>query len=278
MREGVFDITFRVFTHGRWPWSEFNVMSQPPSSNNFDIQFTLSIPYEASHQYDLTGDFMTHIHQDLTYDEIQELASEIMSKFQALLRDHSSNHQFPPLIVNIHVFSATPPTNSDLLEEILDERVVEDSLEEIVVDRVVEESMQQVYMVPATEKAVASLEKVEVISGEVKAAERCSICMEDFEKDDDDISRMPYLDIIERVTEESMQHRNTVPATEKAMASLEKVKVFNGETCSICLENFEEEEEVSRMPCQHIYHENCIVAWLKTSHMCPLCRFKMLMT
>nr|CAB3459369.1 unnamed protein product [Digitaria exilis] len=44
----------------------------------------------------------------------------------------------------------------------------------------------------------------------------------------------------------------------------------------ICLEDFEDGEEVSVMPCSggHGFHTDCIVEWLgQYSNMCPLCRY-----
>lgn len=87
-------------------------------------------------------------------------------------------------------------------------------------------------------------------------------------------------DMIDVIVEQSMQQVATIPTSKEAIASLKKLKgssdnVKNNERCSICLESFEEDDDVSRMPCDHIYHENCIVKWLKTNHTCPLCRFQM---
>jgi hypothetical protein len=45
------------------------------------------------------------------------------------------------------------------------------------------------------------------------------------------------------------------------------------ESCSICFENFKENEIVNITKCIHIYHENCINEWLKRNKTCPLCRF-----
>ncbi|RVW35586.1 Polynucleotide 5'-hydroxyl-kinase NOL9 [Vitis vinifera] len=70
----------------------------------------------------------------------------------------------------------------------------------------------------------------------------------------------------------------SVPATRASIEALEKIKfedVNSTDKCIICLEEFATELEVSRMPCSHVYHKDCIIEWLERSHMCPLCRFKM---
>ncbi|PMD36988.1 hypothetical protein L207DRAFT_636866 [Hyaloscypha variabilis F] len=44
-------------------------------------------------------------------------------------------------------------------------------------------------------------------------------------------------------------------------------------TCSICTEDFIENEKVRILPCQHIYHPHCIDPWvLQMAGTCPLCR------
>ncbi|GMI99683.1 hypothetical protein HRI_003637600 [Hibiscus trionum] len=45
--------------------------------------------------------------------------------------------------------------------------------------------------------------------------------------------------------------------------------------CTVCLDEFSDGDEVASMPCNHVYHYNCIVEWLETSHLCPLCRYQM---
>ncbi|XP_017477719.1 PREDICTED: E3 ubiquitin-protein ligase RNF126-B [Rhagoletis zephyria] len=42
--------------------------------------------------------------------------------------------------------------------------------------------------------------------------------------------------------------------------------------CSVCWEDFRMDEIVRRLPCTHIYHENCIVPWLDLHGTCPICR------
>ena len=44
------------------------------------------------------------------------------------------------------------------------------------------------------------------------------------------------------------------------------------ESCSICLMQFEINDEILKTKCNHSYHKICIVTWLKTNVKCPLCR------
>ena len=44
--------------------------------------------------------------------------------------------------------------------------------------------------------------------------------------------------------------------------------------CSICLANFKKGEESIILPCIHIFHSECIGAWVKKNHTCPICKYK----
>ncbi|XP_057810059.1 receptor homology region, transmembrane domain- and RING domain-containing protein 4-like [Salvia miltiorrhiza] len=62
-----------------------------------------------------------------------------------------------------------------------------------------------------------------------------------------------------------------VPAADSSFPLLEKCEAEE-RCCCICL------EEVGgglRMPCSHVFHDGCIIKWLRTSHYCPLCRYQM---
>eukprot|EP01040_Poterioochromonas_malhamensis_P000555 gene555-594_t len=52
-----------------------------------------------------------------------------------------------------------------------------------------------------------------------------------------------------------------------------KIKV-GGEVkeCPICVENFECGEDIYKLPCRHIYHQNCLSRWVQSHPNCPLCR------
>lgn len=55
-------------------------------------------------------------------------------------------------------------------------------------------------------------------------------------------------------------------------------KYFNNDskdTCPICIETMEigeGQEELASMGCEHTYHKDCIVEWLKINRTCPICR------
>ncbi|KAL6123852.1 hypothetical protein ACLB2K_076369 [Fragaria x ananassa] len=68
------------------------------------------------------------------------------------------------------------------------------------------------------------------------------------------------------------------PATQSAIDALEKVRldaatVAETPMCAICQEFAV--EDVTRMPCLHYYHGDCILQWLHVSHLCPMCRYPM---
>jgi hypothetical protein len=47
--------------------------------------------------------------------------------------------------------------------------------------------------------------------------------------------------------------------------------------CSICLDDLLHGDHVRRLPCNHVYHSNCIAKWLVERHStCPLCKFDLM--
>jgi len=44
------------------------------------------------------------------------------------------------------------------------------------------------------------------------------------------------------------------------------------EKCTVCLCEYEDKEEVRRLPCMHLFHLPCIDQWLSTNKRCPICR------
>nr|KYP66553.1 RING finger protein 115 family [Cajanus cajan] len=72
--------------------------------------------------------------------------------------------------------------------------------------------------------------------------------------------------------EESVQ--GMIPASNEVIQrSLKKSKVTTqGECCPICKE-LNVDDECYMMPCDHVFHLQCIVSWLQINHVCPVCRY-----
>lgn len=62
-----------------------------------------------------------------------------------------------------------------------------------------------------------------------------------------------------------------VNLSEEQIQKLEKRQGFVG-TCGTCLENYSEKDEVIHLKCEHNFHSECIIPWLKRSVKCPNCR------
>lgn len=92
----------------------------------------------------------------------------------------------------------------------------------------------------------------------------------------------------ESVIEESFEDQPTLKKTDniinissqKFKALSKKLKSDNKE-CSICLNDFEKNDDVSITTCKHIFHNTCITEWGKykmsdeeTKTECPICRTK----
>ncbi|GMY33285.1 E3 ubiquitin-protein ligase MPSR1-like [Fagus crenata] len=74
-----------------------------------------------------------------------------------------------------------------------------------------------------------------------------------------------------------LRQSNTIPATQSSIQALHKftLQQHSVEECIICMEEFLVGSVLIRMPCSHVFHGDCIVKWLETSHLCPLCRHSM---
>jgi hypothetical protein len=46
-------------------------------------------------------------------------------------------------------------------------------------------------------------------------------------------------------------------------------------TCGVCCERLVDGVVVTRLPCGHVYHLNCVIPWLSKKCTCPECRYEM---
>lgn len=70
------------------------------------------------------------------------------------------------------------------------------------------------------------------------------------------------------------------PASRSSIDAMPTIKITNQHLqsdshCAVCKERFELSSEARKMPCDHIYHSDCIVPWLVQHNSCPLCRVEL---
>jgi len=56
------------------------------------------------------------------------------------------------------------------------------------------------------------------------------------------------------------------------IADIAKEMLDAAPSCSICMEDYEVEDEIRKLGCGHFFHCACIDEWLKVSRICPYCR------
>ncbi len=95
--------------------------------------------------------------------------------------------------------------------------------------------------------------------------------------------------IINYIMQNDNNRYGNPPASKKVIDSLEKVTVSEENikclrkdsnideevSCSVCKDHFEVSQDLVYLPCKHVYHEDCILPWLKERNSCPTCRFEL---
>ena len=68
--------------------------------------------------------------------------------------------------------------------------------------------------------------------------------------------------------------RNTFPHKfiKRTAAAADGEEEEEADKCTICLSEFEVDEDVRRLPCMHLFHVECVDQWLSQNKRCPICR------
>ncbi|KAL0482374.1 E3 ubiquitin-protein ligase RING [Acrasis kona] len=81
----------------------------------------------------------------------------------------------------------------------------------------------------------------------------------------------------------------TAPTKKDAIASLPTINMtkerleyrrllqdgVDNDACSVCIEDYSINEELTQLPCEHIFHKDCIVPWIQEHNTCPTCRYEL---
>lgn len=85
----------------------------------------------------------------------------------------------------------------------------------------------------------------------------------------------------ERIRRENLRRERYNNDRKKRIQEETKIQKYDSSlliidtACSICLDNFEEDENISTLKCNHSFHNKCIEAWLDTNFTCPMCRLSL---
>lgn len=87
---------------------------------------------------------------------------------------------------------------------------------------------------------------------------------------------------LEHLIEQLAMHdrRGPLPASQSSIDAMPTIRITGAhlrkdEHCPVCKEKFDLGSEARQMPCDHIYHSDCITPWLQQHNSCPVCRLEL---
>jgi hypothetical protein len=99
---------------------------------------------------------------------------------------------------------------------------------------------------------------------------------------DGEPTRLPLHSVLQMVRQQESRRTagandDTIEAlpTRKFEASGAEGKTGEETRCQICMEDFEEGDDLRTLPCFHLFHSHCVDQWLKVNSICPICRHKL---
>jgi hypothetical protein len=78
---------------------------------------------------------------------------------------------------------------------------------------------------------------------------------------------------------DSMSDRGPPPAKKDKVAAIPVVEATQDivntcvDGCTVCKDAFKVGDKLRKLPCKHLFHETCIIPWLKLHDTCPTCRY-----
>ncbi|XP_023636353.1 E3 ubiquitin-protein ligase CIP8 [Capsella rubella] len=97
---------------------------------------------------------------------------------------------------------------------------------------------------------------------------------------DDDIQTTEYEMLFEQFSDAEISVLGSPPASKSFLKNLPMVRL-EGENdgdsvvCAVCKDEMNIGNEAVQLPCNHKYHSECIVPWLKVRNTCPVCRHEL---
>lgn len=90
-----------------------------------------------------------------------------------------------------------------------------------------------------------------------------------------------YEILLQNFAENDNTHRGAPPAAKSAIEGLPAFEICQEEIdsgaalCAICKDMIPLGDTGKQLPCQHLYHGDCIIPWLSSRNSCPICRYEL---
>ncbi|UZJ57393.1 hypothetical protein CBS101457_006713 [Exobasidium rhododendri] len=133
-----------------------------------------------------------------------------------------------------------------------------------VITQLMEQTRGSTAPPPASEEAIAKLVRFSRKDKEkLKQARNreCSTCMDSFQEEDEEENGV--------VVEPSLDS-NRLSSTLGGNSAIQHVD-DDDDPPEVAPQD-EQQDELIMMPCKHLFHEDCLLPWLKTNGTCPVCR------
>ncbi|KAK6152652.1 hypothetical protein DH2020_012291 [Rehmannia glutinosa] len=97
---------------------------------------------------------------------------------------------------------------------------------------------------------------------------------------EDYMSTLEYDTLFGQLIENENALKGSPPAAKSVVDNLPCVVLTKEENnsefvCAICKDEFAVGEKMTKMPCCHLYHGECILGWLRIRNTCPVCRYEL---
>jgi len=85
-----------------------------------------------------------------------------------------------------------------------------------------------------------------------------------------------YERLIQEFLRNDPNNHGPAPASEQSINKLKEFEFASGicknSECSVCQDDYKTGDKCVSLPCEHNYHKDCVVEWLKRHDSCPICR------
>ena len=77
----------------------------------------------------------------------------------------------------------------------------------------------------------------------------------------------------QQIDESEFEFKEEKKLPKSIKKKLKKMKMGRTKrTCAICIQGFEKDQVIYKLPCGHIFHKHCLDPWFEKKSTCPICR------